>query len=99
MANALREVKALQICSRYLRSFKLGKGIPRHPDQLAQFAAASNGFGGVMTMPEGVLIADRGAASGCPAMHSTPALSVYRRRLAKLPAPGTGSASECQVHR
>jgi hypothetical protein len=41
---------------------KLGEGIPRHPDQLGQFAAASNGFG----MPEGVLIADRGAATGCP---------------------------------
>jgi hypothetical protein len=49
-----------------------------------------------MTMPEGVLIADRGAASGCPTMHSTPALSSHRRRLAWLPTPRPGSAG-CSV--
>jgi hypothetical protein len=77
----------------------LGEGIPCHSDQLGQCAPARNGFGGVLTMPEGVLIADRGAASGCPTMHSTPALSEYRRRLARLPTPGPGSASGRLVHR
>jgi hypothetical protein len=52
-----------------------------------------------MPMPESVLIAGQGAASGCPTMHSTPALSVYRRRLAKLPAPGPGSVLELAAQR
>jgi len=46
-----------------------------------------------MTVPEGVLIADRSAASGRAAMHPAPALSSHRRRSARLPTPRPGSAS------
>jgi hypothetical protein len=111
MANALGKATAGMLKSRCAGVYypadllslspflKLGEGIPRHPDQLGQFAAASNGFGGVTAMPQGVLISARSTASGRPAMHSTPALSVHRRRLARLPAPGPGSASACPVHR
>jgi hypothetical protein len=72
---------------------KLGKGIPRHPDQLGRFTPASDGFCGVMTVPEGVFVADRSAASSRAAMHPTTALSPHRRRLARFPAPRPGSTS------
>src|SRR5580693_7621332 len=62
-------------------------------------APASYGFCGVLTVPEGVLVADWGAASSRAAMHSTPAPSAHHWGPARLPAPGPGSTLGCAVHR
>jgi hypothetical protein len=48
-------------------------------------------------MPEGVLVADGSTASGRPSMHSTAPFSSHRRRSARVPVPGPGSASGCLV--
>jgi hypothetical protein len=78
--------------------FQLGDGRARHPDQLGQLPSAGDGFCGVVTVPESVLVADRSAASVCAAMHSTPAFSSHRRRLAGRSPPGPGSTSGRSVH-
>jgi hypothetical protein len=66
--SVMSRVKCLAIL-RLSRTAPISRPIsalPRIGWRLRATAAASNGFGGVMTMPEGVLIADRGAATGCP---------------------------------
>jgi hypothetical protein len=84
--------------TRSLPLFQFGESIAGDPDQLGYLAPASYGFCGVMTVPEGVLVADWGAASSRAAMHSTPAPSAHHWGPARLPAPGPGSTLGCAVH-
>ena len=84
--------------TRSLPLFQFGESIAGDPDQLGYLAPASYGFCGVLTVPEGVLVADWGAASSRAAMHSTPAPSAHHWGPARLPAPGPGSTLGCSVH-
>src|SRR5580704_8792268 len=53
--------------------FDFGESSARPPDQLGHLTSASDGVCAISTMPERVLVADRGAASTRAAVHSTPA--------------------------
>ena len=71
---------------------------PRSPDHRRYLAPISHGFRGIITMPKCVRVADGSAASRGATMHSTPALSAHRGRLARFPTARPRSASGCPVH-